>query len=62
MYQVVSVGPGARNRDGDIVPVPLNTGDVVLLPEYGGHKVTLEGEDTELALFRQDDILGVFEE
>lgn len=59
---VVAVGPGSRNRDGDIVPIPIEVGAKVLLPEYGGHTVKLgEGDDNELSLFRADDILGVFE-
>ena len=56
---VVEVGPGARDKDGNLVPVALAVGDRVLLPEYGGHAVKL-GEE-ELQLFRDQDILGKFE-
>ena len=57
---VVAVGPGSRNREGDLVPIPLSVGDSVLLPEYGGHTVNFEDVDEEHVLFRADDILGVF--
>ncbi|XP_010922053.1 10 kDa chaperonin, mitochondrial isoform X2 [Elaeis guineensis] len=38
--KVVAVGPGARDRDGNLVPVSVKEGDVVLLPEYGGTEVS----------------------
>lgn len=39
---VVAVGPGARNKDGDVIPMSIAVGDKVLLPEYGGTKVSWE--------------------
>lgn len=57
---VVAVGPGARNKDGDLVPVSLSVGDKVLLPEFGGTKVKLD-EDKEYHLFRENDILAKLE-
>lgn len=59
VIQVIAVGPGARNRDGALVPVPVNVGDRVLLPEYGGQSVKVD--DDEVFLFRGDDILAKFE-
>ena len=37
---VVAVGPGARNKNGDVIPMTIAVGDQVLLPEYGGTKVS----------------------
>ncbi|GKV26289.1 hypothetical protein SLE2022_002130 [Rubroshorea leprosula] len=54
--KVVAVGPGARDRDGKLIPVSLKEGDTVLLPEYGGTEVKL-GEK-EYLLYRDEDILG----
>jgi co-chaperonin GroES (HSP10) len=39
--KVKAVGPGARDRDGKLIPVIVKEGDVVLLPEYGGTEVKL---------------------
>lgn len=39
--QVIAVGPGRYNSNGTHVPVTVKEGDMVLLPEYGGNKVTL---------------------
>lgn len=55
---VVAVGPGSRSEKGDLIPPSVNAGDKVLLPEFGGTKVTLE--DTDYFLFRDGDILGKF--
>ncbi|KAG1338328.1 10 kDa chaperonin [Cocos nucifera] len=58
--KVVAVGPGARDRNGNLIPVSVKEGDVVLLPEYGGTEVKLG--DKEYHLFRDDDILGTVHE
>lgn len=57
---VIAVGPGGRTRDGATVPISVNAGDVVLLPEYGGTSVKFDG-DTEYFIFRDEDILGKFD-
>ncbi|XP_058078918.1 10 kDa chaperonin, mitochondrial-like isoform X6 [Magnolia sinica] len=46
--KVVAVGPGARDRDGNVIPVAMKGGDTVLLPEYGGTEVKLG--DKEIAM------------
>jgi len=53
---VVAVGPGARNEAGTHLPMSVAVGDKVLLPEFGGSKVELEG--AELHLFRETDIVA----
>lgn len=39
--KVVAVGPGARDKSGNVIPVCVKEGDTVLLPEYGGTQVKL---------------------
>lgn len=39
--KVVAVGPGQRDRNGNVIPVAVKEGDTVLLPEYGGTQVKL---------------------
>ncbi|XP_073329090.1 10 kDa heat shock protein, mitochondrial isoform X2 [Pagrus major] len=57
---VVAVGPGSVNQKGNLQKVSVNVGEKVLLPEYGGTKVTLENKD--YFLFRDGDILGKYVE
>ncbi|XP_062150139.1 10 kDa chaperonin [Alnus glutinosa] len=54
--KVVAVGPGARDRAGNLIPVSVKEGETVLLPEFGGTQVKLG--DKEFHLFRDEDILG----
>uniref|UniRef100_A0A8I6WRZ8 10 kDa chaperonin n=1 Tax=Hordeum vulgare subsp. vulgare TaxID=112509 RepID=A0A8I6WRZ8_HORVV len=59
--KVVAVGPGNRDKEGKLIPVALQEGDHVLLPEYGGLEVKLAPEK-EYLLYREDDILGTLHE
>jgi len=58
--QIVSVGPGARNDRGDLVPTQLKTGDRVLFAKWSGTEVKIDGED--LLIMKESDVLGVIEE
>ncbi|CAM8969704.1 unnamed protein product [Rhodiola kirilowii] len=39
--KVIAVGPGSRDREGNVIPVSVKEGDTVLLPEYGGSEIKL---------------------
>ena len=45
---VIAVGPGARNKDGHIVPTEVKAGDRVLLPGWGGNSIKV-GEEVCLS-------------
>jgi chaperonin GroES len=57
--EVVAVGPGARNGDGEILPLDVRVGDRVLFGKYAGSEVTIDGE--EYSIMNESDILGVLE-
>ena len=54
---VIAVGPGRSLDNGSVRPCTVKEGDTVLLPEYGGSKVTL-GDQQDYYLYRDDDIMG----
>ncbi|KAI3844719.1 hypothetical protein MKW92_007945 [Papaver armeniacum] len=58
--KVIAVGPGAKDREGNHIPVCVKEGETVLLPEYGGMNVKL-GEK-EYLLYGDQDILGILRE
>jgi chaperonin GroES len=58
--RVIAVGPGARDRAGNLIPVSVKEGDNVLLPEFGGTQVKL-GEK-EFLLYRDEDIMATLHE
>ena len=55
--EVKAVGPGKRNKEGKIIPLEVKVGDKVLINEYGGTEVKIDGE--EYLIMREDDIMGI---
>ena len=53
---VVAVGPGARSEAGAPIPMVVTVGDKVLLPEFGGSKIEVDGE--EFQMFRETDLVA----
>ncbi|KAJ5811368.1 hypothetical protein N7474_007669 [Penicillium riverlandense] len=58
--QVLAVGPGAVNKDGQRIPMGVAPGDKVLIPQFGGNAIKV-GEE-EYTLFRDHDILAKIKE
>jgi chaperonin GroES len=46
-------------REGVKIPITVSVGDRVLLPEYGGLPLKIDGE--EAFMFRNDEILARYE-
>ncbi len=57
--EVVAVGPGARNEQGQLVALDVKAGDRVLFGKWSGTEVKLDGE--ELLIMKESDIMGVIE-
>ena len=57
--EVIAVGPGARNEQGQLVPLDVKAGDTVLFGKWSGTEVKIDGED--LLIMKESDILGVLE-
>jgi chaperonin GroES len=57
--EVVAVGPGARDDDGDRIEPDVKPGDVVLFGKWSGTEVKIDGE--ELLIMKESDIMGIIE-
>jgi len=57
--KVVALGTGGKDENGKPVPFSVKKGDRVLLSQYGGTPVKVEG--VEYILVSESDILGVIE-
>ena len=57
--EVVAVGPGARNEQGQIVALEVKAGDRILFGKWSGTEVKLDGE--ELLIMKESDIMGIIE-
>ena len=55
--EVLAVGPGRRSdHNGELIPVDVAKGDVVLYSKYGGTEITVDGED--LLVLSSRDVLA----
>ena len=57
--EVLAVGNGKRQYNGERMTPDVNVGDKVLFGKYSGTEVKVEGE--EVLVMREDDIMGVIE-
>ncbi len=55
--EVISVGEGAYNEDGDRIPLDVKAGDKILFGKWSGTEVKVDGED--LIIMKESDILGI---
>lgn len=55
--EVVAVGEGSLNEDGERVAMTIKKGDKVLFTSYAGTEVSLG--DEEYLIMKEDDILGI---
>lgn len=55
--EVVAVGAGLRDDDGDRIALDVKPGDRVLFGKWNGQEVTVDGE--ELVMMKESDIMGI---
>ena len=55
--EVIAVGDGAYNEDGDRIKPDVKAGDRVLFGKWSGTEVKLDGED--LLIMKESDIMGI---
>src|SRR5215472_12381766 len=55
--EVLAVGPGRRAENtGELVPMDVKVGDIVVYSKYGGTEITSDGED--LLILTSRDVLA----
>jgi chaperonin GroES len=57
--KIVAVGKGARNERGEIIPLDVKNGDIVLFAKWGGQEIKLDGK--EFLILKEADIIAVEE-
>jgi chaperonin GroES len=58
--EVLAAGPGRRSdQTGEIIPLDVKVGDIVVYSKYGGTEITVGGEDVLILSSR--DVLAVVE-
>ncbi|QCE35586.1 co-chaperone GroES [Acetobacteraceae bacterium] len=54
---VLAVGPGARDAQGNLIPLDVKKDDRVLFGKWSGTEVSVNGE--ELVIMKESDIMGI---
>jgi chaperonin GroES len=55
--EVLAVGPGRRTENtGELIPLDVAVGDIVVYSKYGGTEITSDGED--LLILNARDVLA----
>ena len=57
--EVIAVGPGRVDDNGNCIPVDVKVGDVVIYSRYGGTEVKYDGQEFQILSSR--DVLAVVE-
>ena len=57
--EVIAAGKGRILQSGEVQPMDVKAGDIVLFGQYSGSTVKVDGE--ELLIMNESDILGVLE-
>ena len=55
--EVIAVGPGRRQDNGELIAPDVKAGDLVIFGQYGGNEVKIDGE--EYLILSEGDIFGV---
>ena len=55
--EVVAIGPGKFNDDGERSPMEVSVGDKVLVGKYSGSDIKIDGED--YVILREDEVLAI---
>ncbi len=57
--EVIAVGPGKKDKDGNLVAPSVQPGDIVIMQKYAGQEVTLD--DVEYVIVKADDLIAIIE-
>ena len=57
--EVIAVGPGKFDEDGERMPMDVKKGDRVLIGKYSGSEIKIDDQD--YVILREDEILAVVE-
>lgn len=57
--EVIAVGPGKKNEKGEMMPVLVKVGEVVLFKKYGPDEIEMDG--VKYLVCEEEDILAVVE-
>ena len=57
--QVIALGSGKQDKQGQPLPFPVKINDNILMEKYSGQEVTIDGE--EYVILKADEIIAIVE-
>ena len=57
--EVVAVGPGKRNKNGEVIAPAVKSGEKILIGKYAGTEIEVDGD--EYVIVNEDDVLGIIQ-
>ena len=57
--EVIAIGPGHHDESGNLVPLDVKPGDLILFGKWSGTEVRIGGED--LLIMKESDVMGIVE-
>lgn len=57
--EVLAIGPGARDDEGNRIAMDVSVGDKVLYAKYGGTEIKMNSD--KLLILRESDVLAILE-
>lgn len=57
--EVIAIGTGKKDKSGNLIPIPVAIGDIILMEKYSGQEVTLN--DIEYTILKGEDIIAIVE-
>ena len=57
--EVIAIGTGKKDKQGNIIPIPVKVGNVILMEKYSGQEVTVNNQ--EFVILKADDLIAIVE-
>lgn len=57
--EVIAIGPGKKDKDGNTIPMPVKVGEIILMEKYSGNEVSIDDQD--FLIVKADDIIAIIE-
>jgi chaperonin GroES len=57
--EVIAVGSGKREKDGQVVPLDVKAGDRILFGKFSGSEIKMDNQ--EYLILREEEVLGIIE-
>lgn len=57
--EVIAIGTGKTDKNGQLIPMPVKVGDIVLMEKYSGQEINLDDQD--YVILKADDLVAIVE-